>query len=74
MHFRIERKGVNLSVTYLDYGKWYPVPEKYQIENEVKSLLQHVKHKKRRQYELEVSSSGIVSIDRDRELVLVPKE
>jgi len=33
---------------------------------------QNVKHKQRPRYELSASSAGIVSIDRDRELVLVP--
>jgi hypothetical protein len=74
MTFRIERTGTELSITYLDYGKWYPVVKKYKLEEEVQALLKLVKHKKRSRYELSTCSAGIVSIDRDRELVLVPPE
>lgn len=70
--FRIERKGPDLSITYLDYGAWFPVPEKYKLAGEARELLELVRHKTRGHYELSVSSDGIVSIDRDRELVLVP--
>ncbi len=28
MSFQIERNDSRLSISYLDYGKWYPVPEK----------------------------------------------
>lgn len=74
MYFRIERDGDDLSITYLDFGKWYPVPGKYKLAEEAAALLKLVKHKKRRQYELSTCAGGIVSIDRDRELALVPPE
>jgi hypothetical protein len=74
MDFRIERDGDDLSITYLDFGEWYPVPAKYKLAEEVAALLTLVKNKKRRRYELSTCSVGIVSIDRDRELVLVPPE
>jgi hypothetical protein len=72
IHVRIERHGRDLSIAYLDHGEWYPVPEKYGLVEEVLALLELVKHKDRKHYELCASSVGIVSIDRDRELVLVP--
>ena len=71
MDFRIERDGEDLSITYLDFGEWYPVPAKYKLAEEVAALLELVKNKKRRRYELSICSAGIVSIARDRELVLV---
>ena len=74
MDFRIERDGDDLSITYLDFGAWYPVPAKYKLKDEVVELLKLVKSKRRRRYELSTCSAGIVSIDRDRELVLVPPE
>lgn len=74
MNFKIERNGDGLSITYLDYGEWYPVPQKYKLEEEVAGLLRFVKHKDRRQYELSTSTAGIVSIGPNRELVLVPPE
>ena len=72
MTFRVERLGDGLSVTYLDYGEWYPVPSEYELTGAVAALLELVKNKGRGRYELSASSGGTVSIDRDRELVLVP--
>ena len=72
--FQIERDGDDLSITYLDFGVWYQVPANYKLAEVVAALLQLVKNKKRRRYELLICSAGIVSIDRDRELVLVPSE
>ena len=74
MGFQIERGGDGVTITYLDFGKWYPVPAKYNLMDEVVALLKLVKNKKRRRYELSTCSAGIVSIDRDRELVLVPPD
>jgi hypothetical protein len=74
MDFQIERTDAGLAITYLDYGKWYPVAKKYLLEQEVTALLQLVKHKNRGRYELSTCCAGIVSIDRDRELLLLPPE
>lgn len=74
MHFQIERDGDDVSITYLDFGEWYQVPAKYKLAEEVAASLKLVKHKKRRRYELSVCCAGILSIDGDRELVLVPPE
>jgi hypothetical protein len=74
MDFRIERDGDDLSITYLDFGEWYPVPARYKLAEEVEALLTLVKNKKRRRYELSTCRGGLVSIERDRELVLVPPE
>jgi hypothetical protein len=72
--YRIQRNGPEIAVTYLDYGKWYPLPSKYRFLDEVPALLQLVRDKTRSQYELEVMEPGIVSVDRDRELSLVPPD
>jgi hypothetical protein len=74
MDFQIQRDGEDLSITYLDFGKWYPVASKYKLAEEVVALLKLVKNKNRHRYELSTCRAGIVSIDRDRELVLVPPE
>jgi hypothetical protein len=71
MNFRIERDGDDLSITYLDFGKWYPVPDKYKLAEDVAALLTLVKNKEKRRYELLICCAGIVSIDGDRELLLV---
>jgi hypothetical protein len=72
--FQIERAGDGLSITYLDFGEWHPVPSKYKLAEVVGALLKLAKNKNRRRYKLSVCSAGIVSVDRDRELVLVPRE
>ena len=74
MDFRIERNGNELSITYLDFGEWYPVPAKYKLAEDVWALLKLVKNKQRRRYELSTCSTGIVSVNRDRDLALVPPD
>ena len=74
MRYRIERADTVLSISYLDYGEWLPVPAEYGLDRELMKLLELVKHEGRSRYELSVTKSGIVSVDRDRELVLVPPE
>ena len=71
-HFRVERKESGLSVSYLDFGKWYPVPEEYKLTDEVALLLELVLHKNRSEYEFVVQCEGLVSVDRDRQLLLLP--
>ena len=72
MEFQVERVGDVLSLSYLDFGKWYPVPPKYKLAAEARALLALVKNKTRRRYELSTCSAGVVSVDNDRELVLAP--
>ena len=72
MDFQIERDGTDLTMTYLDFGEWYPVPKKYKLGAAVTELLKLVKHKTRNKYELDVICEGIVSIDKECELVLIP--
>lgn len=71
MQFQIERTREGIAVTYLDYGKYYPVPKEYDFVLLVEKLLAHTKNQNKAQYDLLVTDSGIVSIDRDRELVLM---
>jgi hypothetical protein len=72
MNFRIERIGDDVSITYLDFGKWYPVPPEYKLAKEAAALLKFVKNKERQQYDLRTSIAGIVSVGPNRELELVP--
>lgn len=74
MDFNIERDGDDLSITYLDFGEWYPVPAQYKLVEEAAALLEFVKNKGRRQYELSACVAGIVSVGPNKELVLVPPE
>ena len=70
----VERSGSGLSISYLDFGKWTPVPEEYKLADEVVALLELVMNKDRNQYELVVSCEGLVSVDEDRELLLIPPD
>ena len=72
MNFEIKRTRSGLQVQYLDYGKWYDVPTRYDLRSIAEELLTLVKNPKLRKYELVVTKDGIVSVDKDRQLVLVP--
>jgi len=74
MDYRIQRKRNALLIEYLDYGKWYAVPIKYDLVPLVASLLSMAKNQKQRKYEMTVTKDGIVSVDDDKQLVLVPPE
>jgi hypothetical protein len=70
MDFRIKRRGKGLSVAYLDFGKWYPVPADYRFDTLAAELLSLVQDKDRNTYEVRVINQGIVSVDYDRQLLL----
>lgn len=72
MDFKVKRMRTALQIQYLDYGKWYAVPAKYDFESMVEDLFALMKDPKARKCELTVTKDGIVSIDNDRQLVLVP--
>jgi hypothetical protein len=72
IEFKIERDGGELSITYLDYGKWYPVPAKYTLVEAVEALLKFVKDNKRREYELSTCTAGHVTVGPNKELILAP--
>lgn len=72
MNFRAERRGRELSVAYLDYGQWYPVPDEYEMSAAVAELLELVQDKGRDCYEFVVLCQGLVSVDHDRQLLLTP--
>lgn len=73
-HFRVERTGVGPALTYQDYGKWLPVPDEYGLREPVAEMLELVLDKGRDRYEFAVNSAGLVSVDRDRQLLLLPPE
>jgi hypothetical protein len=74
MDFKIARTPRGLAIDYLDFGKYYRMPKRYGIVPLVQELLRHVKNKSKKEYELDVSDDGRVSIDRDRELVLMSEK
>lgn len=74
MDYRIQRKRNALSIEYLDYGEWHAVPSKYDIVSLVTSLLSIVKNQKLRKYEMTVTKDGIVSVDDDKQIALLPPE
>ena len=74
MNLRIQRKRDGLKIEYLDYGKWYDVPKKYKFERHASDLLSLVKNSKPRKYDLAVTYYGLVSVDRDKQLLLMPPD
>jgi len=73
MNFKFLNIGENIKALYLDYGNWIPIPDKYEFVEESLKLLQFTKSKNLNSFELDISSYGGVSINRDRELLIVPK-
>jgi hypothetical protein len=73
-HFRAEGSGAGLALSYLDYGNWLPVPDEYGLAEPVAEMLELVLDRGRERYEFAVNCKGIVSVDRDRQLLLLPPE
>lgn len=69
--FRIARRRTGLETKYLTYGEWHAVPPKYEFDGMLDELLA-LANKRKPRYELTVTSDGIVSLDGDKTLVLVP--
>lgn len=59
------------TATYLDYGKWYELPAKYQLVELLPALLPLMKSRKTR-YAINIWKSGEVFVDKGNELVLKP--
>ncbi len=72
MDFQVHRLRTGVQIRYLDYGKWYDVPAKYNLELMMEDLFTLMKEPKVRKCELAVTKEGIVSVGNDRQLVLVP--
>lgn len=72
--FRITRTGKGTQVAIGDGKKFSPLAAKYKFEPIVDELLQLVINKNRPAYEMTVTGKGLVSIDRDHELLLRPAE
>ncbi|HEX2947531.1 MAG TPA: hypothetical protein VHT96_16460 [Clostridia bacterium] len=70
--YKISIKKEIYEILYLDYGNWYPAPGKYGVLEEALKLLPFTKSKHLETFDLSVVSNGIVSVNRARELVLIP--
>jgi hypothetical protein len=72
---RAERKAGRLVVTYMGkggiHGVWPQVPPAYGVEAPVAQLLTMVKHPNKGKWDITITKSGIVTFDRDKELLLV---
>jgi hypothetical protein len=73
MSFEIQRTRSDFAVRYLDYGKWYDVPVHYGIESLVREMYALIKNPTIRKCALDVTKDGLVSVDRDRQLLLTPQ-
>jgi len=72
MSFQVKRVRNGVQIRYLDYGKWFDVPAKYNLELMMEDLFTWMKEPKASRCQLTVTKDGIVSVDNDRQLVLVP--
>jgi hypothetical protein len=72
MDFRFERTAGAISISYLDYGQYYPVPSAYAMEPLLQQLLPLCRQRNLKKGELVITKDGLVSVDRDRQLVLLP--
>jgi hypothetical protein len=70
LKFRLTRAP--LAIEVLDFGAYKPVPAESGLAPLAEALIAACKDPRRAQYELTVTWTGIVSIDRDRQLVLLP--
>ncbi len=71
--FKAVRVGnTGWAFSYLRFGEQRRVPKKYGLEPRWLELLPHCKHPQHTSFDLLVSSSGLVSVDRDQQLLLVP--
>ncbi len=70
LEFKIKRYRSGVELSFLDYGQWYPLPSMYEMESLAVDLLKFVQNPDKVEFDLSICSAGIVSVDRDRELVL----
>lgn len=71
MDLLLVKRGENWGATYLDFGKWYDLPTKYQLIELLPALLPLMKSRKAR-YALSIMKSGEVFADGGNELALEP--
>lgn len=71
--FRVDVKFGKTHIEYVDYGEWYSVPKQYKLVNEVEKLKPFFKSKNLKEFEFVVTKAGTVSVNHDRELLLVER-
>lgn len=72
MDYKVLRSKAGFQVTYLDYGKWFSVPEEYELVSVIEKLVERLKDPKLKKFDLCITKHGIVSVNDDSQLVLVP--
>ena len=72
--FRIQRTAKGLKIGLQNGARFPAVPSEYGFTPIVEELLQLLVHKDKEEYGLVVTSSGLVSIDKDKELLLMSAE
>ena len=70
---RARRTLVGYDVTYLDYGKFRPLPARYVASELIAQLALLCKHPRKRRFDITINKQGLVSFDADRELVLLAR-
>jgi hypothetical protein len=72
MTYRVEHKSTPWKVTYLDYGKWIPLPKRYDLVALLPELARLMKNPRQRRFELSVWKDGHVFVDRGNQLTIDP--
>lgn len=71
LDFCVAKSGGRWQATYLNYGKWYDMPAKYELIVLWPALLPLMKSRKAR-YEINIMKNGGVYVDKGNELTLEP--
>lgn len=72
VELRLAREGTAWSASYLDFGKWYPVPRRYRLQELALDLVPLLKDPRKRRFELSISKDGNVYADRGNQLAIEP--
>ena len=68
--FRVAKTARGMAVTYLEYGKWYRLPSKYEPRALADSLLANVPSNQKAEFEVSVLHTGLFAVDKGRTLLV----
>jgi hypothetical protein len=73
VELRVERKLTTWNVTYLDYGKWIPLPDRYDLVALLPDLTRLLKNPRARRFDLSIWKDGHVFVNRGNQLTIQPQ-
>lgn len=72
-HWTVELRVQRNVVTYLDYGKWIPLPATYDIAALLPQLSRLLKHPRARRFDISIWKDGHVFVDGGNQLTIEPR-